>query len=163
MIRSISFLLAIAAAGPLNALSCGVPSVAGAYTQAAQSPADYVIGVGSLNLTGPSNPPEGAVAQGGDINEMVGYTQPAQFNGELFTGTGFNNSRVLPVTVNVTCIAAWCGSASPVEHGLFFFRVAGGAYVLDQDACPANTFSDAHPGMLLEVVDCHAGSCPGNW
>jgi hypothetical protein len=163
MIRAVAFLLALAAAGPVNALSCIAPSVAQTYAFAAESPADYVIGVGSLSLTGPSNPPEGAVAEGGDINQMVGYTQPAQFDGELFTGTGFDNSRVLPVTVNVTCVAAWCGSASAVDYGLFFFRVADGAYVLDADACPGNTFTDAHPGLLREVVECHAGACPGQW
>ena len=163
MIRSFAFVAALFAAGPAMALSCAQATVAGAYTHAAQSPADYVIGVGSLSLTGPSNPPEGAVAQGGDINDMVGYTQPAQFAGELFTGQGFNNSTVLPVTVDVTCTIAWCGSAQSVDYGLHFFRVVNGAYILDEGACPANVFDNAHPGMLEEVVQCHAGSCPGNW
>jgi hypothetical protein len=163
MIRSFAFVVALVAAGPATALSCAQPTVANTYTYAAQSPADYVIGVGSLSLTGPSNPPEGAVAQGGDINDMVGYTQPAQFAGELFTGQGFDNSTVLSVTVNVSCIAAWCGSAQSVADGLHFFRVVNGAYILDEGACPGNVFHDAHPGMLEEVVQCYAGSCPGNW
>ncbi|MBF9044580.1 hypothetical protein HKCCE4037_14645 [Rhodobacterales bacterium HKCCE4037] len=163
MIRSLSLCLALLAAGPASALSCLAPSVAGAYQNAADSPADYVIGVGGLSLTGPSNPPEGAVAQGGDINQMVGYTQPAQFDGELFTGQAFDSARVLPVTVNVTCVSAWCGAANAVDYGLFFFRVENGNYILDENACPGNTFPDAHPGYLLEVIDCHNGSCPGNW
>ncbi len=155
--------LAALSATPALALSCAYPTVAGAYLNAADSPADYVIGVGRLSFTGPSDPPHGPTMQGGDPNQMIGFTQPAQFDGELFTGTDFDSSRVLPVTIAVGCISAWCGSAAPVDYGLFFFRVAGGTYILDEGACPANTFPDAHPGMLLEVVDCHSGTCPGNW
>ncbi|MEJ6391117.1 hypothetical protein [Gymnodinialimonas ulvae] len=163
MIRSVAVVLALAAAGPVNALSCIAPSVAQTYTFAAESPENYVIGVGSLNLIGPSNPPEGAVAQGGDINQMVGYTQPAQFDGALFTGATFDNTRVLPVTVNVTCVAAWCGAAQDVNYGMFFFRQVNGGYVLDEEACPGNVFADAHPGLLQEVIACHQGTCPGAW
>lgn len=163
MIRPFACVAAMLAAGPASALSCIPATVSGAYSHAAESPEDYVIGVGSLLLTGPSNPPEGAVAQGGDINQMVGYTQPAQFDGGLFTGGGFDNERILPVTIDVTCVAAWCGGAGQVDYGMFFLRVVNGAYILDAPACGGSVFHDAHPGMLDEVVLCHAGTCPGNW
>ncbi|OAN78993.1 hypothetical protein A8B78_01125 [Jannaschia sp. EhC01] len=163
MIRPLAFLFAIIAAGPAAALSCAVPTVAGAYTAAAQSPAAYVIAVGSLRLTGPSNPPQGAVAQGGDINRMVGYTQPARFEGEFFTGSDFDASRDVPMTVDVTCVAAWCGAARDVSDALFFFRVVNGGYVLTENACPGFVFDQAHPGMLEEVINCHQGTCPGAW
>ncbi|GAB5447011.1 hypothetical protein [Gymnodinialimonas sp.] len=163
MIRQFAFVAALLAAGPASALSCAVPTVAGAYTAAAQSPADYVIAVGSLRLTGPSNPPQGAVAQGGDINQMVGYTQPARFQGEFFTGRDFDASRDVPITVDVTCVAAWCGSAQDIPDALFFFRVDNGAYVLTANACPGFVFDLAHPGMLEEVINCHLSSCPGAW
>ncbi|QXT39842.1 hypothetical protein [Gymnodinialimonas ceratoperidinii] len=163
MIRQLAFTLALAAAGPASALSCLAPSVEGTYRQAAESAEDFVIGVGSLSLAGPSDPPEGAVAQGGDINAMVGYTQPATFEGTFFTGSDFSNSRTVPVTVDVTCVAAWCGAASDVEYGLFFFRLDDGAYTLTENACPGFSFSDAHPGMLEEVISCHQGSCNGAW
>ncbi|MEX3017117.1 hypothetical protein [Gymnodinialimonas hymeniacidonis] len=163
MIRLFALLLSVFAAGPAMALSCLQPTVAGAYTNAADSPADYVIGAGSLTLTGPSNPPHGLTMQGDDPNQMVGYTQPARFDGGLFTGADFNNQQTLSVTVDVTCIAAWCGAASPVDYGLLFFRVVNGTYILDEGACPANVFHDVHPGMLQEVIDCHQGTCPGFW
>lgn len=161
MMRQCVCIAALVATGPASALSCAVPTVAGAYTAAAQSPADYVIAVGSLQLTGPSTPPEGAVAQGGDINQMIGYTQPAQFRGEVFTGRAFDAPRDVPVTVDVTCIAAWCGVARDVADALFFFRVERGAYVLTESACPGFVFDQAHPGMLDEVINCHQGHCPG--
>ncbi|UWQ95967.1 hypothetical protein K3728_01620 [Rhodobacteraceae bacterium M385] len=161
MIRYLSFVAALVAAGPVSALSCSVPSVAGAYTQAAESPVNYVIGVGSLSLTGPSDPPEGAVARGGDINDMVGYSQPARFVGELFTEDGFELSQDIPVTVEVTCTIAWCGSAADVEYGLFFFQAELRRFVLLEDACPGFVFPDAHPRMLAEVMSCHQGACAG--
>jgi hypothetical protein len=163
VIRHFAFAVALVAAAPASALSCLAPSVEGTYRQAADSAEDYVIGVGSLSLVGPSSPPEGAVAQGGDINAMVGYTQPATFEGEFFTGREFSGFREVPVTVDVTCVAAWCGAASEIEHGLFFFRLDEGAYTLTENACPGFSFSDAHPGMLEEVISCHRGSCNGAW
>ncbi len=163
MIRYFAFAIAIAAAGPASALSCLQPTVAGTYTNAAESPADYVIGAGSLVLTGPSDPPGGAAPLAGAPQVMVGFTQPAQFAGGLFNGSNFNNQSTVPVTVDVTCTASWCGGASNVDYGLFFFRVVNGAYVLDSGACPGNVFHDTHPGMLEEVIRCHSGSCPGNW
>lgn len=163
MIRQIAFVAAIVAAGPASALSCAYPTVESAYLQAAESPVDYVIAVGQLSLTGQSNPPEGAVAQGGDINQMVGYTQPARFSGDFFTGSDFDSTRTVPVTVDVTCISAWCGQAREVDYGLFFFSVSNGNYVLTESACPGDAFPDAHPGMLEEVITCHQGSCNGAW
>ncbi|WP_341863348.1 hypothetical protein [Gymnodinialimonas sp. 57CJ19] len=167
MIRQLAFGAALVAATlnavPASALSCVNPSVASTYQRAAESPIDYVIGVGQLTLTGQSTPPEGAVAQGGDINQMVGYTQPARFVGEFFTGSGFDSSRDVPVTVDVTCAAAWCGQASDVAYGLIFFSVEDGTYTLTENACPWDVFHDAHPGMLAEVMSCHQGACAGAW
>lgn len=163
MIRRFALVAAMVAAGPASALSCAAPTVAGAYATAAESPEDYVIAVGRLNLAGPSNPPQGAVTRGDDPGQIVGYTQPARFEGEFFTGEGFDAPREVPVTVDVTCVAAWCGRARAVDYGLFFFRVAEGGYVLQEGACPQFTFADTHPGMLEEVVNCHQRSCPGAW
>lgn len=158
-VRSAAFVACLVAAGPASALSCAVPSVEQAYRNADADPADYVIAVGSLALSGPSNPPQGAVALGGDINNMQGYTQPARFSGEFFTGVEFDSSRQVAVEVNVTCTIAWCGSARSVSDALFFFRVVGGSYVLDEDACPGTVFDQAHPGMLYQVSVCHNEGC----
>ncbi|ABD53300.1 hypothetical protein [Jannaschia sp. CCS1] len=160
MIRCAAFALSVFAAGPAVALSCAVPSVADSYGGAAASATDYVIGVGALALTGQTNPPEGAVAQGGDINQMVGYTQPAQFTGGLFTGNGFGPSQHVNIEVNVTCIVAWCGQAAEVDNALFFFRATNAGYVLDEGACPGNVFYDPTPAQLQQVQQCYdSGTC----
>lgn len=159
MIRSISFVLALIAAGPASALSCAQASVAGTYGYAADSPADYVVAVGSLNATGLSNPPQGAVALGGDINQMVGYTQPAHFNGMAFTGEAFTSPLNTPIIADVTCTVAWCGSYSNEAYGLFFFRRdANGTHVLEIHACPGNVFPNPTPAQLQQVTSCYANN-----
>ncbi|MEJ6393399.1 hypothetical protein V8J82_09045 [Gymnodinialimonas sp. 2305UL16-5] len=164
MIRMMAFTFALLAAGPASALSCLRPSVTNTYAAAAESPEDYVIGTGSLALLGPSDPPEGAVAQDGDRNQMAGYTQPASFNGQLFTGNAFDRDWIVNVTIHVNCVSAWCGSANEIDSGLFFFRQVDGAYVLDEGPCPRDVFIDPTPQMLEEVVACYnSGTCEMEW
>lgn len=156
MIRTISFAVTLIAAGPATALSCLQPTVASTYGAAADSPANYVVAVGSLSATGPSNPPQGAVAQGGDINQMVGYTQPAQFNGMAFTGEAFTSPLNTPVVADVTCSIAWCGSYGNQANALFFFRRdANGTHVLEINACPGNVFPNPTPAQLQQVTSCY--------
>lgn len=161
MIRAIAFGFSMLAAGPAAALSCLQPTVEGAYRVAQDSPADYVIGIGSLTAAGPSNPPEGAVAVGGDINAMQGFTQPAVFNGSLFTGTGFNTPGNFAVTAEVTCVAAWCGSYSNASNALFFFRrEASGAHILELGACPGFVFDSPTQAQRQAVIACYQnGGC----
>lgn len=160
MIRFIIFAMSVFAAGPAWALSCLAPSVAGAYRFAAESPADYAIAVGALSASGPSNPPEGAVAIGGDINAMAGYTQPAGFDGRFFGGEAFNLPRQVNVTVEVSCVGPWCGSFQNVPYGLFFLRRdADGSYALEARACPGNVFHDPTDADLRQVVTCFQSGC----
>ncbi|MBL4629138.1 MAG: hypothetical protein JKY00_14100 [Roseicyclus sp.] len=152
---------ALVAAGPASALSCLAPSVASTYGYAADSPANYVVAVGSLQATGPSNPPQGAVAQGGDINMMAGYTQVAQFSGMAFTGEAFTSPLTTRIVADVTCVAAWCGSYADEANALFFFRRDGdGTHVLEINACPGNVFSNPTPAQLQQVTQCYnSGDC----
>lgn len=161
MIRHTAFALALIAAGPASALSCLAPSVEQTYGFAADSPENYVVAVGSLYATGPSNPPQGAVAQGGDINQMVGYTQPARFDGMVFTSSGFTSPFNQQILADVACIAAWCGAYSDQANALFFFRQnADGSYVLEINACPGNVFPNPTQAQLQQVSQCyHGGNC----
>lgn len=161
MIRSLAFALSLVAAGPAVALSCFAPSVQSTYGFAADSPANYVIAVGGMNATGPSNPPQGAVAQGGDINQMVGYTQQARFDGMIFTSSGFTQPWNQQILADVRCVSAWCGQYNDVADGLFFFRQNGdGSYVLEIDACPGNVFHNPTQRQLNQVQQCfNSGNC----
>lgn len=160
MIRRCSFLLALIAATPASALSCLQPSIETTFRFAADSPTNYSIAVGSLRATGASIPSEGAVARGGDINDMQGYVQPAQFEGQFFTGTDFSLDRSTPVTVEVTCLSAWCGSFSDVESGMFFFQLMpDGSYVLEAGPCGGTAFLDPNEHMLFVVQDCFDNGC----
>lgn len=161
MIRSIAFALSVVAAGPASALSCLAPSIMDTYAFAANSPDNYVLGVGSFDVVGQSTPPEGAVALDGDINNMQGYTQPGQFIGMQFTSWGFNQPWTEDVLVEVTCTVAWCGQAARVDNGLFFFRQnADGTYALEMGPCPGNVFHNPTGNDLRQVRDCHNdGNC----
>jgi hypothetical protein len=160
MIRRCSILLALIAATPASALSCLQPSIENTYRFADESPTNYSIAVGSLRAVGASIPPEGAVAAGGDINDMRGYVQPAQFEGQFFTGTDFSLDRSVPVTVEVTCLSAWCGSFSDIESGLFFLEVADdGSYVLEAGPCGGNVFLDPNEHTLFVVQECFSNGC----
>lgn len=160
MIRAMSFVVCLLAAAPVSALSCLEPSVERSYRSAAESPWDFVIAVGALRVDGPSVPPEGAVAFEGDINRMQGYMQPAAFAGEFFTGQGFDAERAVPIAVEVSCIAAWCGSFETVESGLFFLRAdADGSYALEVGPCGGSVFADPNEHTLFLIVECHNGRC----
>lgn len=161
LLRAFAFTLSIVAAGPALALSCSAPSVAGAYGFASDSPDNYVIAVGGMNATGPSNPPQGAVALGGDINNMQGYTQQARFDGMLFTGNGFTQAWNQQILVEVSCSVAWCGQYNDHDDALYFFRQeANGSYTLQEDACPGNVFANPTNAELRQVSQCYQnGNC----
>lgn len=161
MIRKLAFAAALVAAGPASALTCVAPSVAGAYGAADDSPQNYVIAIGSLVATGPSDPPEGAVARRGDLNRMTGYTQPAAFTGTLFSGAGFDLPGSFPVTADVTCVAAWCGSYADTPDAMFFFRrEADGSHVLEIGACPFFVFPNPTRAQRQTVISCYQnGGC----
>lgn len=158
MIRHIAFALAVVAAGPASALTCVPRTVAQAYADAAASPENYVIAVGSLDVTGQSTPPEGAVALNGDINFMQGYTQPARVEGTIFTSSGFAQPWSQDLLVEVSCVVAWCGQAEQVVDGLFFIRQnVNGTYALELGACPANVFHNPTQADLQQVQVCYSG------
>lgn len=161
MIRHIAFVAALVAAGPASALSCAVPSIMDTYAFAAESPVNYALGVGSLDLIGQSTPPEGTVALNGDINDMQGYTQPARFTGMQFTSWGFNQPWTENVLVEVTCVVAWCGQAQQIDNALFFFRQnADGTYTLEIGPCPGTVFDNPTGNDLRQVRDCYNdGDC----
>jgi len=160
MIRPLLFTLCLLAAGPVTALSCVAPTIESTYRFAADSPANYSIAVGSLRAAGASIPPDGAVARGGDINDMQGYVQPARFEGQFFSGTDFSLDSATPVTVQVSCLSAWCGGFSDVESGLFFFeRLDDGSYVLEAGPCGGTVFLDPNEAMLSQVQACYDSGC----
>lgn len=160
-LRAVAFTLSLVAAGPAVALSCVAPSVAGSYGFADDSPENYVIAVGALTAVGPSVPPQGAVAQGGDINQMAGFTQQAHFSGMTFTGSGFNAPLDAQISADVTCVSAWCGSYVDQANALFFFRQdTNGTYVLSLHACPGNVFPNPTQAQLSQVSQCYnSGTC----
>lgn len=147
------------AATPASALRCIAPSVSESYRAAAESPEDYIIGLGYFTQTGLPVPPRG---DDEDINDRQSYSVEGRFIGDLFDGQGFSLDADFAVTVEVACLGPWCGSHGNAEHALFFFRqMADGSRLLEAGLCPLWMFVDPSPDMVSEVLACHAGSCGG--
>lgn len=110
----------------------------------------FVVGLGSLARTG-LNVPGGPATN--DPNARVGYSFPARFEGHLATSSGFNAARSLDVTVEVSCITAWCGGDSLDDRGLYFLRRdAEDDYALESDPCGGFWFDDPDEAELRQVI-----------
>ena len=154
MTRAIlTILLSTCVAGQAAALSCLAVSVPRSYQAAAASESQYVVALGQVDLlpgeVAPEPDPEG------DPNAREGYVLEAQFTGFLGGPEGFERTAVFPVTVEVRCAAAWCGSV-PVERTLAFVEQRDGTNVIVADPC-ASFAMDASEANVAAAEACLAG------
>ena len=133
MIRFASAALAIAAvfsATSAQALSCMKPSAAGTYKMAADADERFYVAKGTLKHTGGPRAPR---------NDADGLPQPytatAHFDGYLGTKSGFTHAHSAPVTVEVTCVAHWCGGV-PEGDGFYFLEIRDSGLFFTSNACP---------------------------
>jgi len=150
MLRPIAILLAVCGAGSASAFSCVRPDVVSSFERADQRNEGFVLALGSLERIGP-NVMDGP--ETGDPNRRVGYGFPARFDGRLATSDGFLAERAFDVTVEVSCVSAWCGGDSTSDYGLYFLRSDGtGAYALESDPCGGFFFDTPEEHQLMEVI-----------
>ena len=85
------------------------------------------------------------------------YPVPGWFSGHALTGDGFTKGLDTEVTVRVTCFGYLCGSMLPEVELIMFAQVAGGAYVIEADACATWVFA---PDPLVEdlLASCIRGA-----
>ncbi len=130
-----------------SALSCLRPDVARSFTQAAEAEAVYSVVLGTFRGGADVEPPA---------------TLTVQFDGRALSDTGFDLPFAAPVSVEITCLSAWCGYA-PADDvtTLAFLRWDGeGGYVLSESACPQWSFGDPNHADVARVVACMQGqSC----
>jgi len=145
----VAALASVVAASPVHALSCMRPDVGTSFEAAEARPETFQIALGRLTRTGENIP---AGTDTGDANSRVGYQFAAQFDGYFAGRESFDVERSVSVTVDVSCVSAWCGSDSLSEHGLYFLRFDGdGRYTLEADACPMFFFDDPVEHQLMAV------------
>jgi hypothetical protein len=136
-------------AGPAAALSCLRPEVGRSFEEADAREEIFVVGIGALERTGedvPDAPPSD------DPNRRVGYSFAARFEGMLATTDGFDVPGTLDVTVEVSCVSAWCGGESLSEDALYFLRRDGEDYALEARPCGGYVFEAPTEAQIGEVV-----------
>lgn len=138
--------LALALPGPAAALSCRRPDVARSYKAAAASAEAYVIVLGQLAFDPQPLP-----------NAGKGRRIPARLTGNAVTAHGLGAPLDMAVTLNVQCVSAWCGRATPGQQMLMFLRQTGVGYVLDASPCQMFHFPDPQASDLATLRRCLAG------
>ena len=132
-----------------QALSCMRPDIGSSFAAAQERPEVFHIGLGQLRRIGP-NVPDGP--ETGDVNDRVGYSFAAEFEGYFAGPEAFDVGRTVEVTVKVACVSAWCGADSLSEHGLYFLQSEGdGSYSFEAGVCPMFFFDDPVEHQLMAV------------
>lgn len=154
LLAVVSFVLA----GQANALSCRQASLGDAMNGFAQSEKTYLPVLGTYKAVEPvKNPNEGRSRS----RNGIPYTVEAELTGRALQRFGKGKTEVLPVTVEIQCIASWCGSFPPVDKPILTFlekRETG--YVLEVSACPGGYFPDISEAKERILRGClRAGKC----
>ena len=132
-------------AEPVYALSCLRPNIARTFNRVAEAPDVYAMGLGRLEQTGPAvnlppPPPDNPPSTPGVEQpvEPFGIPQevPARFAGGFYGLNGLGEDISVEVTVDVTCLAMWCGSfPASDEPVLVFLKQTEGPFRLESGPC----------------------------
>lgn len=123
------------------ALSCMQPQIERSFNWWAEAEETYYIGVGSLEPTGLLPKVRSGMTPSESMGEREPITAEYAFSGRLLNGQ--NGVEVsLPITVEVTCLASWCGRfPQPGKTGLMALRGTDiQNLTLEMSACPGSIF-----------------------
>ncbi len=152
--KALLAVMAITFAGQAQALSCMRLTPQNMYTWAAQAKESYVPVYGTFNVVAPKRPQVGA-------EELPqGYQVQGTFDGRFVTKTGLSRTTSIPVTVNVTCAAHWCGYPPSGDVRLAVLEKQGDAYVYNAHACPSASIVDPDRTAVRAFRKCwRGGAC----
>ncbi|WP_227286370.1 MULTISPECIES: hypothetical protein [Paracoccaceae] len=149
------------AATPALALSCLAPSVTDSFNAANEREETFVMAVGEMTRTGPDTARPDAVQTGAE-NLPAPYSFPARFSGLSAMADGFVNPLEVDVTVEVSCVSAWCGTPPLDSYALFFLREDDEAGVIfETDPCARYSYMTPTEQDLTEVMGCALGDACG--
>ena len=132
---------------PLFALSCVEPDAARFYQDAANSEKSFVILNGEFSFAAR---PEVTTENPRAENFLT------KFKGLLLTGNGFSDEVEVPITVNTTCAASWCGKMVPGRY-LAFVEQSGRQLTLNVGPCPLRAFQNPIDDFVDQIVSCAKG------
>ncbi|MDQ2090010.1 hypothetical protein [Marimonas arenosa] len=115
-----------------------------------QSTDTYVIVLGELDF---------------DVSQLPGNDRPgnkgreltAKLHGRIITRTDYSDWIDRPITLNVQCVSAWCGSVPVGEDMLMFLRQSGAGYTLDVGPCGGYVFLRPDHNLIALARNCLAG------
>ena len=124
-----------------HALSCAQPQIERSFNWWAEAEETYYIGVGSLDPIGPQPENPSANILPGPSFDREPVAAQYTFSGRLLDGEK-GVPFTMPITVEVTCVASWCGSfPKPGTSGLMALRGVGVQNLtLERHACPGSIF-----------------------
>ena len=152
-VLGLAAVLGVVGSGPVWALSCLPPDVTDSYKTAAASEASYVVVHGHLR-----HDIRHVNQDSGDVNRPLEASFQARLSGNYLGKHGFTEAYALPVTVVLTCTAAWCGGLPKPGRVLAFVRqTQDGAQFLEIGPCGGTHFADPKPEHLQKIVACQMG------
>lgn len=141
--------------GQAHALSCIRPDPIETYKRVAAAPENYFVLYGELTFD------ESLVSAGTrTLSDPLPAPIAADFDGTGLTKQGFTASYVSPVTLEIQCIANWCGSASSGGDALYFVKAGDPPVTMVAEACSSMIFPDPSQAVLDMLTSCmQGGAC----
>jgi len=148
----------VATASQAHALSCARPMIERSFNWWVESDDSYYIGVGSLDPIGPMPENPNRMLRPDQMADNTPATAQYTFSGRLLDGQN-GVPFTMPITVEVTCISAWCGSfPEPGTSGLMALRGVGVQNLtLERHACPGSVFPAETEATVNQCI--RDGSC----
>ncbi|MCV6592691.1 MAG: hypothetical protein OIF48_07050 [Silicimonas sp.] len=145
------------AAGPALALSCLPPDPVQSYMFARDDDALHSMVIGRISSDRPIAEPRATQASQFKDNHAE---SPVTLTGRGLTADGFTVDVRQKITLRLSCAAAWCPGAPPLDQELFLiFRHDNDARIAEIGACPMNALPWSAEDEA-RVVACHRkGQC----
>lgn len=148
--RGVILGLALLLPVPALALSCLAPSVERSFAAFDAAEETYIVVHGRLTLD-ESDLPKGMMI---DPRPPAMTTVTAKLRGSSLTQKGFSLPFEQEVTLEVSCLGHWCGSARNGEDVLAFVRKDSAGYAITVGPCGGSIFGTPKPEMLRAVRAC---------
>lgn len=144
--------LVLLGSGPAVALSCAPWDGAQAYLAADASDRSYSVVVGTLQFEEAQLP-----RSDGRTRAQSGIEIPARLTGKALRSNGFSKSVSWDLSLQIDCVASWCGQVRADEPYLLFVEVTQAGRVLQVRPCGEFIFPDT-PQVRREVLQCQRGN-----
>ena len=146
---SLALLLPVEAA----ALSCLRPDVRRTFSELAARPEAYVVVTGTLAFDPARLPRTDHVTRPPEATRI-----PARLTGGSLTRDGFTRPYTADITLEVGCLAGWCGSLPADTEVLAFVEQTPEGQRLRIDACGGHAFPEPDRLMKEQVRACLSGA-----